>query len=162
MDNYDTYINSYSYSSGADETMLASVTMTVLVVAIILIILEIIGMWKMFKKAGKHGWASIIPIYNAVVMYQISGLSGWWVLALFVAGLVAGVASIQVAFSGFWACVAIAAAIFSAVISLWQTLRLAKAFKKSTLFTVGLLMFQPLFVMILGLGSSKYDKAPKD
>ena len=29
-----------------------------------LIIVEIIALWKLFKKAGKPGWASIVPFNN--------------------------------------------------------------------------------------------------
>ena len=38
----------------------------------------IIGMWKVFTKAGKPGWASIVPIYNVMVMAEISGKPNWW------------------------------------------------------------------------------------
>ena len=31
------------------------------------------GNWKMYEKAGKPGWASIIPIYNLIVLYEIIG-----------------------------------------------------------------------------------------
>ena len=34
--------------------------------------------WQLFTKAGKPGWASIVPIYNTVVMAQIGkNPSGW-------------------------------------------------------------------------------------
>ena len=31
------------------------------------------GNWKLYEKAGKPGWASIIPIYNIIVLYEIIG-----------------------------------------------------------------------------------------
>ena len=46
--------------------------------------------WQLFTKAGKPGWASIIPVYNTVVMAQIGKKPEWM-------GWVAGFASI---FSG--------------------------------------------------------------
>ena len=33
----------------------------------------IAAMWKVFEKAGKPGWAAIIPIYNAIVLLDIAG-----------------------------------------------------------------------------------------
>src|SRR6516165_7006115 len=33
----------------------------------------IIGAWKVFDKAGEPGWASIVPIYNAMVIARIGG-----------------------------------------------------------------------------------------
>src|ERR1035438_401221 len=47
-------------------------------------ILTIIGMWKVFVKAGQPGWASIIPIYNAYIICKIVGKPGWWVILLFI------------------------------------------------------------------------------
>ena len=43
-------------------------------------ILMIISLWKIFKKAGKPGWASIIPIYNIYIMCEIAEKEWWYVL----------------------------------------------------------------------------------
>ncbi len=32
-----------------------------------------VGMWKVFVKAGKPGWACLIPIYNIIVLHEIVG-----------------------------------------------------------------------------------------
>jgi len=45
-------------------------------------ILMIVSMWKIFTKAGKPGWASIIPFYNLFVMLEIAGKPGWWILLI--------------------------------------------------------------------------------
>ena len=42
----------------------------------------IAGVWKVFVKAGKPGWASLIPIYNIVVILQIVGRPIWWLVLL--------------------------------------------------------------------------------
>lgn len=42
-----------------------------IVLSIIVAIVFVVGMWKMFVKAGEGGWASIIPIYNIYVLFQI-------------------------------------------------------------------------------------------
>jgi len=31
------------------------------------------GLWKVFEKAGKPGWAAFIPIYNIFVLHEIVG-----------------------------------------------------------------------------------------
>src|SRR5262249_49356496 len=46
----------------------------------ILFIPMIAGMWKVFEKAGQPGWAAIVPIYNVIVLFQISGRPAWWVV----------------------------------------------------------------------------------
>ena len=42
------------------------------------------GAWKTFVKAGKPGWAAIVPFYNFWVMIQIAGKPWWWFILLFV------------------------------------------------------------------------------
>ena len=44
----------------------------------------IAGMWKLFEKAGKPGWASLIPIYNVIVMMEITGKPIWQLVLFFV------------------------------------------------------------------------------
>jgi hypothetical protein len=39
-----------------------------LIVQLLLIIAVIAGLWTTFVKAGKPGWAAIIPIYNIIVL----------------------------------------------------------------------------------------------
>src|SRR5947209_6121193 len=46
----------------------------------VLALIQIVSMWRIFQKAGKPGWASIIPIYNLYVMVKIVGKRGWWML----------------------------------------------------------------------------------
>ena len=41
-------------------------------------------MWKVFVKAGKPGWTSIIPIYNAYVLLQIVGKPWWWLILMLI------------------------------------------------------------------------------
>ncbi len=54
------------------------------VFSIVVPIFMIVAMWKLIAKAGRPGWASIVPIYNFVVMMQITGKSAWWILGMFV------------------------------------------------------------------------------
>ena len=50
------------------------------IIYLIIIVLVIAGMWKTFDKAGKPGWAAIIPIYNLIVMLQIVNKPMWWII----------------------------------------------------------------------------------
>ena len=50
------------------------------IIYLILIIAVIAGLWKIFEKAGKPGWAAIIPIYNIIVLLQIVGKPVWWII----------------------------------------------------------------------------------
>ena len=51
-----------------------------LIVSLIVAVFYIYCLWRIFTKAGKPGWAAIIPIYNTIVLLNIGGLSGWFVL----------------------------------------------------------------------------------
>ncbi len=41
------------------------------VISIVMCVLTIIGMWKIFTKAGEEGWKSLIPYYNVYVIGKI-------------------------------------------------------------------------------------------
>ena len=52
----------------------------VIIFAIAIVIVEIIGRWKLFKKAGRNGWESIVPFYSNWVYVEIAGLNWWYFL----------------------------------------------------------------------------------
>lgn len=94
-------------------------------------LLVFIGAWKVFTKAGKPGWAIIVPIYNAIVVLEICGRPIWWIFLL------------MIPFVNF-------------VISLIVSLDLAKSFGRGPLFGIGLAFFGCIFVPVLGFGSAQY------
>jgi len=40
---------------------------------VVFTILVIAAVWRVFTKAGKPGWAALIPIYNMIVLLEIAG-----------------------------------------------------------------------------------------
>lgn len=54
------------------------------VVSVIVAVILIAAHWRIFTKAGKPGWASIIPIYNTIVLLEIIGRPIWWFLLLLI------------------------------------------------------------------------------
>lgn len=103
-----------------------------LMIELVLAILVIVGMWKLFAKAGRPGWASIIPIYNMVVLLQIAGMSGWWLLAMFIP-------------------------LVNIVVSIVMYAGIAKNFGRGAGTTLGLIFLPMIFFMILGFGSAEYQ-----
>ena len=64
----------YSYEYTSLETSSSSGGMVVYMILMLAIsVFAIVSMWKVFKKAGKEGWAALIPIYNLVVLFQKPG-----------------------------------------------------------------------------------------
>jgi len=87
--------------------------------------------WKVYSKAGKPGWAAIVPIYNYIVMLEIVGKPTWWVALLFIPGV-------------------------NIVIAVLVVIELAKSFGQSSGFTVGLLLLPIVFYPILAFGEARY------
>jgi hypothetical protein len=104
---------------------------TVIVIYVALIVLMIVSMWKIFTKAGKPGWACIIPIYNIIVLLEIIGKPWWWLLLMLLP-------------------------IVNFVIMIWALNLLSKSFGHEVGFTLGLIFLGFIFFPILGLGESKY------
>ena len=104
----------------------------IILIYIAIILLLIISQWKIFTKANKPGWASLIPIYNGLVLLQIVGKPWWWLL-LFLIPFV------------------------NLIFAIWMTNLLSKSFGKDEGFTIGLILLPIIFYPILGLGSAKYS-----
>ncbi len=51
--------------------------------------------------------------------------------------------------------------IIAGIISIMYSVKLARAFGRGTLFAVGLIFLQPIFMLILGLGDDRYYGADK-
>ena len=49
-----------------------------------LAVLMVVSYWKIYAKAGKPGWAAIIPIYNIIVLLEIVKRPIWWIVLLFI------------------------------------------------------------------------------
>jgi signal peptidase I len=54
---------------------------------VLLVILPIIGLYKLFEKAGQPGWKALVPIYNWYVMIKLSGKPTWWMLLMLIPGI---------------------------------------------------------------------------
>ncbi len=79
----DSYTYSTVNSSTMDPAASAAFGGMILVfglVYLVVVVTTIVSMWKLFTKAGKPGWAAIVPIYNNVILLEIAGRPWWWVL----------------------------------------------------------------------------------
>lgn len=110
----------------------ATLNPIVLIVQLLLIIVAIAGMWATFAKAGKPGWAVIIPIYNLIVLLEIAGKPIWWIILFFIP------------------CVNI-------IMMIIVPIEVAKNFGKGAGFGLGLAFLGFIFYPILGFGSAQYQ-----
>lgn len=91
----------------------------------------LIGIWKVFTKAGQPGWACIIPIYNLVILLKIAGKPIWWIILLLIP------------FVNF-------------IIFILVDIAVAKSFGKGAGFGLGLLFLPFIFFPALGFGDAQY------
>ena len=131
----------------------------VCIISVIWYILVIIGDWKIFEKAGKPGWHSLIPFLNLYDEYEIcwNGSMGIvYMVALAVTTfLTNGGEDTQV--TGIKAIIAGVLAIVALVLRIIQSNKLAKAFGHGFGFTLFLIVFERIARVILGFGSSEYE-----
>ena len=141
MYDYSNYYYSTSALESADSAagilgVIAGLGTFVWVLSMAVTVLMIVSMWKVFTKAGKPGWAAIIPVYNTVVLFQISGLSPWLIL-LFIVPFVNFIAI--------------------PVLMILLNVKLAKAFGKGGGFAVGLILLNAIFMPILAFSDAEYE-----
>jgi hypothetical protein len=106
-----------------------------LVIYFAVLIVMVAAYWKVFTKAGKAGWLSIIPIINLAIMLEIVKRPVWW-LVLYLVPFV------------------------NIVVHVIVTLDTARAFGKGSGFGLGLFFLPVIFYPILGFGNARYEFAP--
>lgn len=128
---YTTY-GTYDYnttSTAAAGGLLASM-LVYWIICIALYVVLVISFWKVFTKAGRPGWAALIPVYNAWVLYEIGEQKGFWCLV--------PVANI--------------------VFYIKAAIVIANKFGKSTGFAVLLILLPYVGFPILAFSNAKYSK----
>lgn len=53
-------------------------------IGLALLVLILASLWKVFSKAGKPGWAALIPFYNIYVLLQIVERPVWWIVLMLI------------------------------------------------------------------------------
>ena len=90
------------------------------------------GMWTTFNKAGKPGWAAIIPIYNTYLLIKIGDNAWWWLILFFIP-------------------------IVNILVAAKVSIDVAGKFGKGVLFGLGLALLPFICYPILGFGGTQYQ-----
>ncbi len=127
--NSDYYVDtSYGVSTSSGLTgAIAAMGLFFWILSMALGVLKIVSLWKIFKKAGKPGWASIVPIYNIYIMCEIAEKEWWYILLLCVPFV--NIYAIIVLYNG-----------------------MAKKFGKGGGFVVGMILLPVVFFPMLAFG----------
>lgn len=99
-----------------------------------IIVLMVVSLWKVYTKAGQPGWASIIPIYNMVVLLEIAGKPLWWIVLFFIP-------------------------VVNLIVCILVWIAVAENFGQGTGFGVGLALLGIVFIPVLAFGGSRYAGA---
>ena len=131
---YNYGYDSYDYGSTASAVgIFAGVGIVMWIIGMAVAVFSLICMWKLFKKAGKPGWASIVPIYNTIVMIEIAELPMWYIALFFVP--------------------------FANIYAMFKIyIEIAHKFGKSTGFGIGMVFLGVIFIPMLAFGKAEYNK----
>ena len=126
-----------------------------LILTIAYYILLVIGYWKMFEKGGEPGWKALIPLYNWYILFKMCWKTDmFWAYAGF--SIAASVLwSMNV--TGFLFYIALALTLVAAIIRALAYYNISLAFGHGIGFFLGLYFLEPIFFMIIGYGSSRYQ-----
>lgn len=104
----------------------------IFLVAGIICIILIASLWKVFTKAGKPGWAALIPVYDLYVLFDVAWGNGLLFLLTFIPAL-------------------------NVIVTALTYVKLAKVYgNDSPIMIVLAILFTPIFLLITGFGKSNY------
>ena len=121
----------YDPSSVPSAGLAAAILGAILIPSLIIGVISLVGMWKIYEKADKPGWAAIIPIYNIIVLLEIIGKPVWWIILYLIP------------------CVNI-------IFGIWTINLLSKSFGQGVGFTLGIIFLSFIFLPLLGFGNFQY------
>ncbi len=116
-------LGSFGAETPEDSVSIAQVALVTIVVA---------SLWQIFVKAGRPGWAALVPFYNVMVLAEITGRPWWWVLLVFIP-------------------------VINLIVLLLLTVDLARSFGRGLGFAVGMVFLPFIFFPLLAFGSAEYE-----
>lgn len=128
---FTTTTTSSPGASAGVMALLFGILLIPFLISLAIAIVVVVAQWKLFKKAGKPGWASIVPIYNMVVLLEIIGRPVWWIALMLIP-------------------------IANLIVSIIIAIDLAKSFGKDTGYAVLLILLPFIGYPMLGFGSAEY------
>jgi len=157
--------------------MFGIIGLTILLPLLAAVIAVVISTWKIFRKAGEKGWKSLIPFYDSLTLFRITGKPVWWIVPIVVVPVCALAVFIYWAVLNFdtfrntglmdippqiWitggsllgvlGISLIAAIVFYA----FTMIALSRCFSAPRYFPLGLIFLSEIFLPILAFGKYKY------
>ena len=120
-----------SVSGAAIIGILLLIMLGMIFVVFVLVALTLLGLWKVFVKAGKPGWGALIPVYNRVALLEMVHMPLWWIVLFMIP-------------------------VVNIVLYVLLAHRLAVVFGRGWGYAVGLIFLPFIFYPVLGLGDAEY------
>lgn len=98
-----------------------------LLLGLAVVAVTLTSFWRLFQRAGEPGWATLVPIYNAVVLLRVAQRPLWWVLLM-------------------------AVPLVNVAVLVAVNIALSHRFGRSTAFGVGLSLLPFVFLPLLAFG----------
>jgi uncharacterized membrane protein YhaH (DUF805 family) len=114
-----------------NSSMDTAAMMPMLLCSLAAAVVMIAAMWRIFSKAGRPGWAAIIPIYNTIVLLDVAGKPWWWIILFFIP-------------------------LVNFIVALVVIYELAQSFGYGLGMFLVLLFFSPIGILWLGFGPAEY------
>ncbi|NOY50576.1 MAG: hypothetical protein GXO88_08450 [Chlorobi bacterium] len=99
---------------------------------VVVSVIYLAAIWRIFEKAGKPGWAALIPFYNCFVLLEIIGKPYWWFFMMFIP-------------------------VVNIIFAVWIFNMLSKSFGQGEGFTLGLILLSIIFYPMLAFGNYEYQ-----
>lgn len=99
--------------------------------------LFVISYWFIFNKAGAHGWAAIVPVYNLWVLVKVAKLPVWYFIMLLIPYV-------------------------NFVFTILVHIKLGRVFGKSGGFLVGMALVPVVFCPILAFSNDQYQQEEEE
>ena len=125
----------YDYSDYYDYSSTPTFNPLPTIISLVLCVFVLVCMWIIFRKAGKPGWAAIVPFYNLYVLFDITWGSGMRFLLMLIP-------------------------LYNIILGIQTQIRLAKAFGKSGGFAAGLIFLPYVFIPSRGISSPSSPSMP--
>ena len=150
------------------------IMLVMILIVVAIYVLVVVAQWKIFQKAGKAGWMSLIPYLNTYVLGEISNADKrltWGLLGANIAGTLAALlarvtgigydasmtsSSADVDITGPFGAIISIASIAVTILTIITFVHLAQAFGKSGGYAAGLFLLPVIFFPMLAFGNNAY------
>ncbi|MBQ6477810.1 MAG: hypothetical protein IJI44_00425 [Erysipelotrichaceae bacterium] len=133
-------------------------TLVAALLILIYLFLFMLGMWKVFQKAGEKSWHACIPFYNYYRLFALAweGKVGILFNVLEIAYILLSMDRGELLTKGFRGLFCMLLFVASFLLLMIAKIKLGYSFRKGPAFCYGLIFLEFIFLMIMGSDDSRY------